>query len=424
MRKYKVELLDEYIRFQEGSNDHQIRAVIAFNFHLNIATLKTAILKSFTLIPILKSKYVNGAGKVYWDYLGNKYEEDQYFHLFEGDSETNLELALRKTPDQYAGPQLYVSVIRQSHNDVLCIVVNHMVFDGSGFKSYLYLLSKLYTNGNTTVNESGKLESINRNVYSILKNIKFTTRLRMLFQKSKTGQIQRNLLIDDDARTSPYLFRFTISSPGYHHLKNYCEVQEISVNDYILTVFYKTLFEVNEYQYNEMLTMTMMIDARRYDFYNILSPFCNASSMKDIQLKFTNQSFDELSKEINTLTRGIKLQYPGVKNLILLKTARSLLPKTVFDSILKNRITSINLSTTNLGIIDHQALDFGDGAIKDAYIVTALKNQPGVQFTFSTFHDQMTISVYGNYSESNINILENVFKKMKEIISLTSQPCV
>ena len=55
--------------------------------------------------------------------------------------------------------------------------------------------------------------------------------------------------------------------------------------------------------------------------------------------------------------------------------------------------------------------------MNDAYIVAALKNEPALQLTFSTFNDTMTLSLFGNYSAKNKVLISKIVDSCRKTIA-------
>jgi NRPS condensation-like uncharacterized protein len=419
MPRYRIEPLDEYMRIQEKSNDHQIRAVIVFKSHLNLDALRRSLKRSFDIIPVLGSKYVRTARNSYWDNSTVNYSGDDYFTLKNGTfSNKKLMSMLRRIPDQYSGPQLSAIVFRQTGNDILCIVVNHMVFDASGVKSYIYLLSQLYTQ-----EEGGRglrTPAINpeRRLSVLLKNIGLMDKLKILFQKKNIDiNKEKPLLKKENDEVAPRLFLRKIDNLKYKRIRSFCKKHEITVNDFMIALFSKALYDVNEYVGDEQLTLYTMIDLRQYDGNHSVSPFGNFSSMASIRLKHQEKDFFDLAKEINTKTGLMKSRRSGLKNVILLNMMHGFLSRNIFEYIFSKFVSSLNISTTNLGVIDKERLHWGGCAIDDAYMITSIKNQPAVQLTFSTYNDCMTLSTFGRYSSGNKKTIGKIFESFDDVLS-------
>jgi NRPS condensation-like uncharacterized protein len=418
MPRYRIEPLDEYMRIQEKSNDHQIRAVMVFKSHLNLDALRRSLKRSFDIIPVLGSKYVKTSRNSYWDNSTVNYSEDDYFVIKnETFSDKKLISVLGKIPDQYSGPQLSATVFRQPGNDILCIVVNHMVFDASGVKSYIYLLSELYTREERGRGLRPPAINPERRLSVLLKNIGLMDKLRILLQKNIDINREKPLLKKEQDEASPQLFLLKIDSLKFNRIKSFCKKHEITINDFMLALFSRALFEVNEYARDEQLTLYTMIDLRQYDKNNSVSPFGNFSSMASIQLKYQDKNFFDLAREINVKTGLMKSRRSGLKNVILLNMLHGFLSRNTFEYIFSKFVSSLNVSTTNLGIIDKERLHWGKCPIDDAYMITSVKNQLAVQLTFSTYNDNMTLSMFGRYSSSNKKTIGKIFESFDDVLS-------
>jgi NRPS condensation-like uncharacterized protein len=63
MSDLRVETLDEYIRLQQVANDHQVRAVIWFEGHLDLDRLRRCVDETLARIPVLGSRYKAGGNR-------------------------------------------------------------------------------------------------------------------------------------------------------------------------------------------------------------------------------------------------------------------------------------------------------------------------------------------------------------------------
>jgi len=152
----KVEVLDHYLRLQERSNDHQLRAVLHLDSRIDLNALKRALRLSLEHISILSCGYIETSKGPCWDDSLAPYPESDYLAVVEGElTEEGLVSALTRVLDYSRGPQVFATVFRQTARDSLCFVVNHMALDRSGLKSYLYELAGSY---DRALPSGGKLE--------------------------------------------------------------------------------------------------------------------------------------------------------------------------------------------------------------------------------------------------------------------------
>jgi len=418
MAIYKTEVLDKYMKFQEDTNDHQIRCVIQFKSQLDIDCIRLAIIQSFRLIPILGSKYVETNKKAYWETLSYDNVDNKFFYFYDNfEAEKKISEFLSKKPNEYIGPQLIASVIREQNKDTFCLVINHMAFDGSGFKQYLYLISYLYTKLVEDINyQHNELPKTKRQLLEIFKHIKLFDKLKLIFGKVK--EYKNNITVFNSNYTDVYptINTFKIDNNTFTSIKNYCKKNKITINDLILALYFKTLFVVCNSKEDDSIIIANMVDLRRYDKESKMSDFCNLSSMVKITAQNNKMDFDSFVKEINKKTSEQKSNYPGLSKLEALIFLSKILSYKQLSGLLKKTIDDSKISVTNLGIIEKDKLNFSDIPISNAYITTSLKNRPFFQLTFSTFNDTITFSISGYYSQKDKETITHFFSLFDEML--------
>jgi NRPS condensation-like uncharacterized protein len=413
MNRYPVELLDEYIKLQDVVNDHQIRGIIIFKEHIDTDRFKKSVNISFDYVPVLRCKYSQTGNKALWE--ESDYTDDDFFCIRNTNniSKENIVEYLKKIPGNN-GPQIFVQIICQDANDVAIITVNHMAFDGSGLKLYLYLLSKIYSN------DSIDKINLDRRMNTLFKNISAKQKFLSLFRKTY-NRTKIEILSDknDDIETRLGLFKIDVAE--FQIIKGICKKSGITINDFILTLFFHAIFCL-EHEKIDRVTIQIMFDLRRYINKYPVSQFGNFSSMESMTIVNKNQSFFDLSQEISEYMRKIKSHFPGIKNVLIMNSLFEFLPRNMFDRILSREIQSLGISASNLGIIDDKKLCFSGHEIIDAYMLTSIKNQPAIQLSFSTFKDTVTMSMLGNYSMKNWEIVEKLIDTMsRDVNVLTSE---
>lgn len=409
MDKYPVEMLDEYIRLQESVNDHQIRCVLQFSSQLDINRLRAAIIRSIDFVPLLSCQYSVAEGQPFWQEIPFNIDEALFI-----ESDSFIEdhyLKYFKKISAKEGPQIVFQLIKSDNNDVLIINVNHMVFDGSGFKTYLYLLASLYSDINKPVQFASNVRSMD----GLLKNLKSIEQITSLFRKTlDTSKI--DLLNQDEIETEIRLGQLKVSRDQVSKISELSHRYHFTLNDFILGLFASSLLRVGKNTQNGKLSIQMMFDLRRYATQYPVSEFGNFSSMESVTLENSQLSLIETVKEISNQTSKIKLHFPGIKNVVLLNSFFKLLPINRFDSMVAKTIQSLGVSTSNLGVIDEQRLVFSGCELSECTMFTSIKSQPWLQLTFSTYKGIISLSILGNYSKMNWLIVKNILENMKVLL--------
>jgi NRPS condensation-like uncharacterized protein len=423
MAIYQAETLDQYMKFQEITNDHQMRCIIKFESEIDIECLKQALIQTFKLIPILASRYVENKKKAYWKNDSEKYNVEDFFYFHEGtNTEKILTEFLSKKINENAGPQIIFALFRERKIDTVCFVVNHMVFDSSGFKHFLYLLSKLYSNILEGNNYTHKISiSVNRNFSEIFKHIGIFDRIRLIFRKNRVLYRDISVLNSETRGVAPKIFLFKIDRNRFKIIKRYCTRMQVTLNDVVIAIYCKVLFVMCNIKKGESLVLTSMIDLRRYDTESVLSMFSNLASMAKIIVQNDNNDFDDFVLSVSNTMNEKKKDFLGLANLEGLSLISKIVPYSKLAGLLKKKISELKITNSNLGIIEKDKLVFSGTPIIDAYITTAFKYKPYFQLTFSSYNNSITFSVSGYLNKTDENIVIDFLKLFDKTLLMVTR---
>ena len=413
MSNQRLETLDEYIRLQGAVNDHQVRAVIWLKGRLDVERLRRCVDVTLDRIPVLGSRHAPGGHRAVWFRETDRTVRDYFRVIDEPLADSCLIARLQETPDQDRGPQVLVTVVRGESDDILIITVNHMAFDGHGLKSYLYLLSQLYSAPDPAGWADTADICLERRLSVLLSNVSLRRRLASLPRTTIAFDPKGGPLTEDHRPVRARLGMLVLSDSDYRAIRYFCREQDLTVNDLVLALLCQAVFEENRVRPPAgELTVQMMIDLRRHVTRHLVSDFGNFSSMESIQVRGPNGAFLDLAREIRSQTKAVKEHDPGIKNVLVLDALYRLLPRRAFGRTVSRAIRSLGISTSNLGVVDESRVTFGTVGIERLALLTSLKNQPAMQLTFSTFRDQMTLTVLGMYSDANWAVLERLLNRI------------
>src|SRR5271157_2368180 len=222
MNRYQVELLDEYIKLQDVVNDHQIRGIIIFKEHIDKDRFKKSVNISFDYVPVLRCKYSQTGSKVLWK--ESDYTDDDFFCIRNTNniSKKNIVEYLKKIPGNN-GPQIFVQIICQDANDKI---------------------------------------NLDRRMNTLFKNISAKQKFLSLFRKTY-NRTKIEILSDknDDIETRLGLFKIDVAE--FQIIKGICKKSGITINDFILTLFFHAIFCL-EHEKIDRVTIQIMFDLRRY----------------------------------------------------------------------------------------------------------------------------------------------------------------
>ena len=394
-KKYQLELLDQFLFFQEDNNDHQIRCVIHFGDLLDRTCIQKAILQSIRMIPILGCRFVENEKRSYWEKVPLNKMVDRIFTFVDSDNpEDEIVAFLSAKTDESAGPQIRIKIIRNTDKDTLCIVLNHMAFDGTGFKEYLYLLGRLYSECKSGQESSLRKEiGGDRSLGRIFKQFKFGERLRVLTLPPNSTEKRTGLHFPRTLKgdVQPLFLTYKLLQEQTNRIKQFGKENGFTVNDMIIAGYYRALYHFIQNPDGLSLGIPCMIDLRRYLPEGTDAIFCNLPSMVETRCE-PDLTFTETVREINKQMNEHKDGYPGLYGFGILSLIQKILSYKRLKKFIRKRGYPL-ISISNLGVIDSKRLHFDGNEVKEAAIMTALKHFPYFQLTFSTYKDVITLSI-------------------------------
>ena len=137
-----AEIFDQVQRLFDtlGFNDHQLHCVLRFASRPDPEILRKSVIASIEAIPILGTRYI-ADGRPRWSSL-DRGDFGRAFAVVR--SESAFEEFLVSRGDESSGPQVAVCLL-DAASSAVALKMDHMVSDAAGFKSYLYLLSGIYS---------------------------------------------------------------------------------------------------------------------------------------------------------------------------------------------------------------------------------------------------------------------------------------
>jgi NRPS condensation-like uncharacterized protein len=402
--RYRAETLDQFLSFQTDNNDHHIRAVLRFDGRLDLPALRAAVLRTLQTIPVLGSRYVEHAFRAYWEQMPLGDEAHAFVTLVNSsDTASDEQQFLAQVVDFHRGPQLMAQIIRGAEGDTLCIVVNHMAFDGVSFKRYLVMIGRIYAQilaGSTGTEENA--DAADRGLSAVFRSFPIRDLVRLALRpKIRTPQQTPARLPGlEQSKSQAEFICCQIGQSQFGGLLSFARERGVTLNDIVMAAYFQALWDFAQPD-DGVLNVACMVDLRRYLEDGDAGAYSNLSSM----VLTEGRRFGDFSRtlvEVHSAMVHAKSNTPGLSGLPLLAFLRRVLPHGIFKSVVKGAVIYPPISITNLGVIPEE-LDFGTACLVDAYILTALKREPALQLTFSTFRQTLTLSMALFASESGIS---------------------
>lgn len=391
----------DLMQYLYGSVHHPlIHARIQFNGALNESLLKQAILLSIKTVPEVGCRLDTEASRPRW--VKQDYRAEDFVQTVDAEelTEATVNEAMAQIIDVTKGPQLKATIVRERDGDTLCVVMNHMICDGAGFKDYLYLLAGLYTGLCSGSTELPAKKPGRRDAFQLFRGFSFREKREILFARYDLSKQREQPVYQLQGNTQNAIFaRLKLDAAEFSALHSSAKRSGFSINDCILAAYIRVLHSrtgANE------IVLPCPVDLRKYMPNGTDYGICNLTSnyICDITVQ-DGDKFETTVKQVAEQMNRQKSSPDCLKSVLMLGTAFRLTPfpllKKLFHKIFKIPV----LSYTNLGTADSDRLVFFNLVPTDCYLTGAVKFVPYFQIAVSTYRGECTLScnLYGTESD-------------------------
>lgn len=393
MKTYKAAVFDVVQLMFEKFNDHCVHCVMNFDGRIDENCLKKAVDMSADAFPIIKCRFVEESyfKFPYWEECN--FKSNDMVHVIETDNvQKTIERIVVQKIDEKRDPQISVNIIREGKSDSLCIIMNHMITDGAGFKEYLYMLSSIYShlkNGRKYVPES---KNISRGTEQIFKNFSMNDKFKIISSSAKLSKYDNGVTFPlTGDKDNPFIFTRKISSSRFLRIKSFAKENSATINDVILSAYIRTLHKVLGINH---IPIPCAVDLRKYLPGRKAEGICNLTSniVCDIG-EDIGKTFRDTLLKVKCEMDAEKKSYSCLNGPFMLENLFRTLPYKTAKKILGSVYKNPPIAMTNIGIIDKNKLMFDELNIKDVFICGSIKYKPYFQIAITTFDNEVTLSI-------------------------------
>lgn len=390
-RKYKAEVWDIMQFLFAKFNDHQIHCVIRLDKKLDENRLRRAVDRLIDSFPLIRSQFVEDEGTPYWKDAGLT-SKDIVSLRETVHPEEELQTVICSKTDAASGPQMLLYVVRSKTADCLCVIINHMLCDGAGFKELLYLLSLAYSQLRTDPDYRLPRQNGSRSACQILHTFGCADKVKILAARyglsRHDGSVVFGLTGD---RNAPFIVTHTIGRERFFAAKAYAKQYGATVNDLLLAAYLCALHSVLP---DRTAAIQCVLDLRKFLPRKNAAGLCNLTSnlVCDIGPDVGEKFSDTLLKVKHVMDKE-KKQVSCLHLIMLLETLFHVLPYTLAKRAVLKEYRNPPLAMSNIGVIDSGRLSFDGVPVTSAFITGSVKYSPLFQLALSTFEDEVTLSV-------------------------------
>jgi NRPS condensation-like uncharacterized protein len=391
---YTAEVFDQFQQLCDvkGFNDHQVHCLLRFEYLPDREVLKKAIISSIEAIPILGTRYFEGT-RPRWISL----DPNDYGRAFvTAPTEMEFEDFLGSRVDEGLGPQVRVCLL-ESRPFAVAFKMNHMVCDADGFKEYLYFLCKIYSKLVTDPQYRPSAITGDRSTRGVLNRLDVGVKLKSLFSQSKENNLTggARFPLSDGGEAWPFILTRKLGRERTAELKKYGRAKGATLNDVVLTAYYRCLFQRLAISPGTELQIPVMVDMRRYlEKGGEFTSLTNLTSTVITQLEYSpEEHFENTLGRVKAIMDKKKGSNIGLNGFIKLNLMFRILGDKIANRLLKLILKNPLICMTNVGVLDSAQIAFGDLRPRDAFLCGSIKYKPYFQLAISSYEGELTLSV-------------------------------
>ena len=448
MRKIKSTIWDRMHYYFGDFNDHSMRAVIVFDGKIDTAVLTRALNMACELVPIVKSRFVVGMFSAYWKVIRD-FDAKDYLTISETDDPEGLSMRfVTGNIEEKKGAQLKVLVARTSNFDTLCVMCNHMCFDGRGFKDFLELIATAY-NG-LLDNKDFRIEGYthgtgNRAFSQLYKNFSAKVRRKLAFRvkyglkndekvgfpyeaceavggkaDGKVPSLRDNSIsVPSSSAVRKEIVRYKMSDERFAKLRASAKKLGVTFNDVLTASFGRAILDLNP-DSDLPAEVDNVVDLRRYIKSGNTDGFTNMVSKAGTVFPraTAGEPFAETAKWVSAHMNKLKDDYMGMDAMGLLRFAFAVLPgpslqRFVFRHVYTNPLTMLS----NIGVFDEKAIAFRGLNVTDFLATGAIKYAPYFLQSLHTFAGHLSFASTVVGTEKDIESARKIYELMEKYFS-------
>ena len=392
-------------------NDNTIRFVLRYPGSLRAQTLEKAVRVLLERVPVLHASFRWDDAGAFWDV---KEPVSGYFRTITvQDNPMPAAFAEAAQPIVPGNDiQLCCTLVQGKDSCAVVLRISHLCVDGSDGK---YLLGKL-TEACRMLEATGNCDGLE------LKN--GSRAAEQVYSKMNRRQILS--LCRSPMTGVKSVFRFASTEPGERRMltrtipvsvmnavRKRAKKAAATANDLLLTACYHAYGELFGMQ-NEPLSVMSMMDLRRHCKDGESQGLSNLSgTLPTVLRNGLSADFADTLAAITAQTSALKNDpMAGLAGLPLLHGATRHLPLKILLAANRRLYKNMSLGMTNLGNLSGEAFTINGLAPDLGWFGGPLKKKPSVQVSVLSVDGVCTLSVVGEYTQADEQLLEEYLSRM------------
>ena len=375
--KLRAELWDKLHFILSHSTDRMNRIVLYYDGTIDICILKQALEHVTNSNPILHSAFRDHAMNPYWEI--QPYSVDDILTVIETDypEQAQLQFMQQVIPPE-SNVQYKAAVINHKGRSQLCVMINHMCVDGRSTQNFLSCLANSYTVIGKGMPVPG-FKSGSRAYSKIYTEFSFSNRLAArLLMKNISRIKEKRTFTYTPIHPQDTLQMISVKWTGevFAKIRDVARREGTTVNDLLLSFYTRALYETCHFPKDRSLTITCMVDNRRYIKESELHGLTNHVGLMQVKIERCGSSVRETLRQVSSITaREKKKRFFGLTGLPLLRLGYYLPFFIVKPGTLLWFLNPL-LGFSNMGVIKEELFQLGCLKVVDGMFVGPQQYKP------------------------------------------------
>lgn len=425
---FKAEMWDKMQYLFRNYYDRMMHCVLQFDGKIDENIFKRALKFQIDNVDVLHSRYHNNFIKPYW--VVKDYSIDDVLTVRDSkDLEADIDNYIMQRIPIQSNVQIRVALFNHDGKTTCCFVINHMCFDGGDLKYFVQTLCKNYTrlcNGD----ENLQIKTGSRShlmIYSGLSEEDKKIAKGLYKNISALPDKHRFPLAPKTKEDINRLVKHKIPADKFETLRKIGKDRGYTVNDIMLALYIKSLYEVGNFDKNERITIPSMVDLRRHLAQGGMETgLTNHTGFMPCTVDGCGDNIMEtVAKVAQGMEKNKQEKFLGLYSLPLLSLAYTVFPHCISEIAIRIGYDNPLMGMSNIGIINPEEYDMNGAHPVDGFFTGAVKGKPYMQLALTTMNNEvtMTIAVCGN--EKDVELIEKFFayfdKNADELIEIASK---
>lgn len=413
----KAQMWDKTQYLFRNYYDRMMHCVLYFDGLIDVALLKRALKFQIDEVPVLHSRYHNNPIKPYW--VVQDYDIDEVLTVKDVDDlQSEVDKFVTQRIPIKKNVQIQIGVLNKDGKSTFIMVSNHMCFDGGDFKYFVTNLCANYTkltlgDENMTIKHGSRAYDM---IYSSLSDEDKKVAKSLYRNISDVKDKHRFPLTEKREGDVNRVVRRTVPAEQFSAMHAAGKKLGFTINDVMLAVYFRSLFELCGFKEDESLTVQSMVDLRRHlKEGGMETGLTNHTGFMTCTVKGVGENVGETLKKVQEAMKNNKTdKYLGLYSLPLLSLAYAVFPHCISEQAIKLGYKNPLIGMSNIGKILPEQYKMGTLTLYDGWYTGAIKGKPYMQLAFTTFGQSVTfsIAICGNSDDDKIiNKFFDIFEK-------------